>query len=51
MPDADSRYDGSSVLGDVTKFALAGAVVLALFLAGSLLVLRDLGRNEAVDVV
>jgi signal transduction histidine kinase len=48
MPDADNRYDGSSVLGDVTKFALAGAVVLALFLAGSLLVLRDLGRNEAV---
>ena len=48
MPDADSRYDGSSVLGDVAKFALAGAVALAVFLVGSLLVLRDLGRNEAV---
>jgi two-component system, NarL family, sensor kinase len=47
MPNADSRYD-ASVLGEVAKFALAGAVALALFLIGSLVVLRDLGRNEAV---
>ncbi len=48
MPDADTRYDTSSVFGDVAKFALAGFVALAVFLVGSVAVLRDLGRNEAV---
>ena len=32
----------------VATFALAGLAALAVFLAGSLLVLRDLGRNEAL---
>jgi signal transduction histidine kinase len=38
----------ASTLRAVTTFALAGLAALAVFLAGSLLVLRDLGRNEAV---
>jgi two-component system, NarL family, sensor kinase len=32
----------------VTTFALAGLAALAVFLVGSVLVLRDLGRNEAI---
>jgi two-component system NarL family sensor kinase len=32
----------------VVHFALAGLVVLAVFLAGSLVVFRDLGRSEAI---
>jgi two-component system, NarL family, sensor kinase len=47
MPDADLRHD-RSVLRAVTKFALAGLAALAVFLVGSLLVLRDLGRSEAI---
>ena len=34
--------------GAVTKFALAGLAALAVFLVGSIVVLRDLGRSEAV---
>jgi len=48
MSDADLRRDGASVVGAVTKFALAGLVALAVFLAGALLVLRDLGKSEAL---
>jgi signal transduction histidine kinase len=36
------------VSGAVAQFALAGLAVLALFLVGSLVVLRDLGRSEAL---
>lgn len=48
MTAPDLRRDGSSTLRAVTTFALAGLAALAVFLAGSLLVLRDLGRNEAI---
>jgi two-component system, NarL family, sensor kinase len=37
-----------SVAGAVAQFALAGLAVLAVFLVGSLVVLRDLGRTEAL---
>ena len=36
------------ISGAVAQFALAGLAVLALFLVGSLVVLRDLGRSEAL---
>jgi len=48
MADADLRRDSSSVLGAVAKFALAGLAALAVFLVGSVLALRDLGRSEAL---
>ena len=40
--------DAPSVAGAVAQFALTGLVVLALFLAGSVLVFRSLGRSEAL---
>jgi signal transduction histidine kinase len=45
----DERAAGApSVAGAVAQFALTGFVVLALFLVGSLLVFRSLGRSEAL---
>jgi len=40
--------DAPSVAGAVAQFALTGLVVLALFLVGSVLVFRGLGRSEAL---
>jgi two-component system, NarL family, sensor kinase len=40
--------DTSSVAGAVAQFALTGLVVLALFVLGSVLVFRSLGRGEAL---
>ena len=40
--------DASSVAGAVAQFALTGLVVLALFLVGSVLLFRNLGRSEAL---
>ena len=40
--------DAPSVAGAVAQFALTGLVVLALFLVGSVLVFRSLGRSEAL---
>lgn len=56
MPDAEPHAPtsqaapapASSVAGAVTKFVLAGLVALAVFLVGSLVVLRDLGETEAI---
>jgi two-component system, NarL family, sensor kinase len=45
MPAPDLHHD---TLRAVTTFALAGLAALAVFLVGSVLVLRDLGRNEAI---
>jgi signal transduction histidine kinase len=42
------RPDTSSVAGAVAQFALTGLVVLALFVLGSVLVFRSLGRGEAL---
>ena len=42
------RSDTPSIAGAVAQFALTGLVVLALFLIGSLLVFRNLGRSEAL---
>jgi signal transduction histidine kinase len=48
-PHTDRRQPGASfVSGAVAQFALAGLVVLAVFLIGSLVVLRNLGRSEAL---
>lgn len=38
----------TSVSGAIAQFAVAGLVVLALFLGGSLLVVRELGRTEGI---
>jgi two-component system, NarL family, sensor kinase len=43
-----AESDAPSVAGAVAQFALTGLVVLALFLIGSVLVFRDLGRGEAL---
>ena len=52
MPRARGRDvaepDAPSVAGAVAQFALTGLVVLALFLVGSLLVFRSLGRGEGL---
>ena len=40
--------DAPSVAGAVAQFALTGLVVLALFLVGSVLLFRNLGRSEAL---
>jgi signal transduction histidine kinase len=40
--------DTSSVAGAVAQFALTGLVVLALFVLGSVLVFRGIGRGEAL---
>lgn len=45
MPATDLRHD---TFRAVTTFALAGLAALVVFLVGSVLVLRDLGRNEAI---
>ena len=42
------RSDAPSTTRAVAQFALTGLVVLALFLVGSLLVFRSLGRSEAI---
>jgi two-component system NarL family sensor kinase len=42
------RSDVPSTTRAVVQFALTGLVVLALFLVGSLLVFRNLGRTEAI---
>jgi signal transduction histidine kinase len=48
-PGREAAQPGApSVAGAVAQFALTGLVVLALFLAGSLLVFRSLGRGEAL---
>ena len=48
-PGRDAAQPGApSVAGAVAQFALTGLVVLALFLVGSLLVFRSLGRGEAL---
>jgi signal transduction histidine kinase len=49
-PETDRRPTpgAPSVAGAVAQFALAGLAVLAVFLVGSLVVLRDLGRTEAL---
>ena len=43
-----TRAPDRSARRAVVQFALAGLVVLAVFLAGSLVVFRDLGRSEAL---
>jgi len=51
MARADGGHEPggtASVSGAVAQFALTGLVVLALFLAGSLLVFRSLGRGEGL---
>jgi signal transduction histidine kinase len=49
-PETDRRPTpgAPSVARAVAQFALAGLAVLAVFLVGSLVVLRDLGRTEAL---
>ena len=42
------RSDSPSTTRAVAQFALAGLIVLALFLVGSVLVFRSLGRSEAI---
>ena len=51
MPDVDPQTtprNAPSVLGPVAKFALAGLGALAVFLVGSIVVLRQLGESEAL---
>lgn len=48
MERAPTDRTQPSVAGAVAQFALAGLAVLAVFLVGSLVVLRDLGRTEAL---
>jgi len=43
-----ARADTPSVAGAVAQFALTGLAVLALFVIGSVLVFRNLGRSEAL---
>lgn len=45
---ADAETAAPSVAGAVAQFVLAGLAALALFLVGSVLVLRELGRREAL---
>ena len=47
-PVASLDHGAPSVAGAVAQFALTGFLVLMLFLAGSLLVFRNLGRTEAL---
>jgi two-component system NarL family sensor kinase len=46
--ERNEQADESSVSRAVTQFAVSGLVVLALFLVGSVLVFRGLGRSEAL---
>ena len=45
---SSAAQEAPSVTAAVAQFAAAGLIALAVFLAGSLFVLRDLGRSEAL---
>lgn len=45
---SSAAQEAPSVTAAVAQFAVAGLIALAVFLAGSLFVLRDLGRSEAL---
>jgi two-component system, NarL family, sensor kinase len=47
-PSRDGAPAAPSVAGAVAQFALTGLLALAVFLVGSLLVFRSLGRSEAL---